>query len=112
MVMHGLEQRSATGRISASHPAQVALINSSRDEGRECFLFKGSGVPIAQPFGGGKRRYQWFWSDQIANTQRRKDCPREGPDVDDASLLIETLQRLQRLTFISKLSVIVILNHD
>src|SRR6185295_962238 len=78
----------------------------------EGFLFKRGGLAVAEPLGGQEGADQALRRDQVADAESGKDGARESPDVNDAALLIEPLQRLERLAVIAEFSVIVILDDD
>jgi hypothetical protein len=53
-----------------------------------------------------------FGHNHVSNSQRGKDGARKRPDIDDASIWIQAVQRLHWLLFVSKLTVIVVLDND
>src|SRR5260370_5669443 len=68
-------------------------------------------MPITEPFARCERGNQRLGSDQVTDAKRGKDRPREGPDVDDASFGLQALQGLQRVSFVTELAIIVVLNY-
>jgi hypothetical protein len=88
----------------------MALVGSARDELREGLLLERGRVLIVEPFGRNESGRQRLWDDQVTHAKRRKHGARECSHVDDASFGVQTLLRFERLAFVAKFAVVVILN--
>src|SRR5580700_822708 len=88
----------------------MAFVGSRSDELRESLLFESGGVLIVEPLGRRERRGERLGNNQVTHTKRRKHRSRKCSHVDDSPFGIQALQRLERLAFVAKFSVVVVLN--
>ena len=51
----GIEQDGSSAGVSAANPAKISLVEAAGDEFGKSLLFQSRSMPVAQPFGCGKR---------------------------------------------------------
>src|SRR5262249_58668685 len=106
-----LERRVGGGGFFAASPPQIPFIQSGRNKFSQSFLLKCCRLPVAQPLGRRECLYQLIRSHQISDPQSRKYRPGKCSDVNDSALRIESLQRLKRLSVVTKLPIVVVLDN-
>src|SRR4029453_17937583 len=110
LFMDRLNQSPFTLRVPFARLPDVTFERSLRDEVREHGLFDAGGLTVDRCACSGKRLNQHLWQNEIAHSERWKERLAESPDVHDAAISVETLQRRQRSREIAVLAVVIVLD--